>query len=348
MLKRERIAFFIPSCHGGGAERVMVTFANSFAKRGVLTDLVVCSLSGPYVNEIDKQVNVFDLKTVHASRSLPALLKYIHDNEPKAMISSNPETNIFAIIAKWLSGKNLTLAVREPNTPSVAGKIKNSSFPFKSFLIAVLRRMLYKYADLIIAPSKGVAYDLIKNKIAPESKVYVIYNPVDIEMIHDKMKEPVSHPWLEGPVPVILSAGRLTKQKDFSTLIKAFGIVTDITPCKLIILGEGEQRKELETLVQELKLEGKVHMPGFVGNPFAFMARSSLFVLSSAWEGLPNVLIQAMACGMPVVATDCPSGPREILDDGKYGDLVPPGDPEKLAEAICRNLFRNHNKEKNN
>lgn len=342
-----KIAFFIPSCHGGGAERVMVTFANAFAKKGIETDLVVCSLTGPYVDEIDKRVNVFDLKKDRVSRSLPALLRYIRENKPTAMVSCQAHANIFAVIAKLLSREKFRLAIREASTPSMARKTGNSKFPVKTRVVSFLQRRLYKYADFVIAPSKGVALDLVENKIAPESKVYVIYNPVDIEMIQERMKEPVSHPWFKESVPVILSAGRLTKPKDYPTLIKAFGIVEKRTPCKLIILGEGEKRKELEELVKELGLEGKVDMPGFVENPFAYMARASVFVLSSLWEGLPNVLIQAMVCGTPVVATDCPNGPREILDGGRYGVLVPPADSEKLSEAILKEIEGKNGKNTN-
>ncbi|MEN2996829.1 MAG: glycosyltransferase [Acetomicrobium sp.] len=342
-----KIAFFIPTCRGGGAERVMVTFANAFAKKGIQTDLVVCSLTGPYVDEIDKRVNVFDLKKDHVSRSLPALLRYIRKNKPTAMVSSLVHANIIAVIAKLLSREKFRLAIREASTPSMESKAGNSPFPVKTRLVSFLQRRLYKYADFVIAPSKGVALDLVENKIAPESKVHVIYNPVDIEMIQKRMKEPVSHPWFQGNDQVILAVGRLTKQKDYPTLLRAFSIVSRKVSCKLVILGEGEKRKELEELVKELGLEGKVDMPGFVENPFAYMARASVFVLSSLWEGLPNVIIQAMVCGTPVVATDCPSGPREILEDGRYGRLAPPGDWGKIADEIFLSLSKVHKQQEN-
>jgi len=334
----QRVAFFVPTLNGGGAERVMVTFANAFAKKGIETDLVVCSLIGPYVDEIDKRVNVFDLKKDHVSRSLPALLRYIRENKPTAMVSCQAHANIFAVIAKLVSREKFRLAIREANTPSVSGKVGNSTYPVKTFLVSVVQEKRYKYADFVIAPSKGVADDLVKNKVVSISKIRVVYNPVDIELIEKKAEEPISHPWFQGNDQVILAVGRLTKQKDYPTLLRAFSIVSRKVSCKLVILGEGEERKELEELVKDLGLEGTVDMPGFVENPFAYMARASVFVLSSLWEGLPNVLIQAMVCGTPVVATDCPSGPREILEDGRYGNLVPPGDPKQLAEAILMNL----------
>lgn len=150
---------------------------------------------------------------------------------------------------------------------------------------------------------------------------------------------PLEHPWLgEGKPPVILGVGRLTPQKDFSTLIHAFAQVRTVRDCRLVILGEGELRAELEQLVASLGVQDSVQLPGFADNPFAWMSRVRLFVLSSRWEGLPNVLIQAMACGAAVVSTDCPSGPDEILEGGKWGKLVPVGDVEALAEALSENL----------
>src|SRR5262249_37227290 len=150
---------------------------------------------------------------------------------------------------------------------------------------------------------------------------------------------PLSHPWFApGSLPVILGVGRLTWQKDFPTLIKAFALVRSRQPARLLILGEGEKRLELETIVKELGLAADVCLPGYVDNPFAYMHRCSAFVLSSASEGLPNSLIEAMACGAPVISTDCASGTAEILENGRYGPLVPVGDVEAMATAISATL----------
>jgi glycosyltransferase involved in cell wall biosynthesis len=157
--------------------------------------------------------------------------------------------------------------------------------------------------------------------------------------LFEQAKQPVSHPWFEqNRLPVILAVGRLTKAKDYPTLFRAFSLVRQVRPAKLLILGEGEERSNLERLAIELGIQNDVSMPGFVDNPFAFMAKASVFVLSSAWEGFGNVLVEALACGCPVVATDCRSGPREILDNGRYGRLVPVGDHEALAKAILETL----------
>ncbi|HEY8366975.1 MAG TPA: glycosyltransferase, partial [Bacteroidia bacterium] len=228
------------------------------------------------------------------------------------------------------------LVVREANTISVSSK---NSLNFKARILPLLMKLLYPSADAVIAVSEGVAKDLTQIIGLPAEKVKVIYNPVITPEIFKKAEEPIKHPWFApGELPVILGVGRLTKQKDFVTLIRAFDIVRKEYPSRLVILGEGEERPKLEALVKELGLEQYVYMPGFEENPFKYMKHAAVFVLSSRWEGLPNVLIQALALGTPVVSTDCPSGPREILSAGKYGTLVPVGDYDALAKAIIINL----------
>jgi glycosyltransferase involved in cell wall biosynthesis len=202
-----------------------------------------------------------------------------------------------------------------------------------------MMRRLYPKADRIVAVSQGVADDLISLLNLPHEKVTVIYNPIFTPELFEQAKQPANHPWFEqNRLPVILAVGRLTRQKDYPILFRAFSLVRQVRPAKLLILGEGEERANLERLAIELGIQNDVSMPGFVDNPFAFMAKASVFVLSSAWEGFGNVLVEALACGCPVVATDCRSGPREILDNGRYGRLVPVGDHEALAKAILETL----------
>jgi glycosyltransferase involved in cell wall biosynthesis len=202
-----------------------------------------------------------------------------------------------------------------------------------------MMRRLYPKADRIVAVSQGVADDLISLLNLPHEKVTVIYNPIVTPELFEQAKQPVSCSWFEqNRLPVILAVGRLTKAKDYPTLFRAFSLVRQVRPAKLLVLGEGEERSNLERLAIELGIQNDVSMSGFVDNPFAFMAKASVFVLSSAWEGLPTVLIEALSCGCPVVATDCRSGPREILDNGRYGRLVPVGDHEALAKAILETL----------
>jgi glycosyltransferase involved in cell wall biosynthesis len=194
---------------------------------------------------------------------------------------------------------------------------------------------VYPWADAVVAGSKGLAKDVALVTRVPLQRIRVAPNPVVTDELFHMAREPVDHPWFApGEDPVVLSAGRLTRAKDFPVLIRAFSRVYASRRCRLMVLGEGEERGALEALIDDLGLKQCVSLPGFVRNPFAYMRRAAVFVLSSAWEGLPGALIQALACGVPVVATDCENGPREILQDGRFGRLVPVGDVPALANAI--------------
>jgi glycosyltransferase involved in cell wall biosynthesis len=197
-------------------------------------------------------------------------------------------------------------------------------------------KRFYPWADGIIVVSNGVRDDMARVTKIPSERITVIYNPSVVrDEVWEKAQAPLDHPWLKpGQPPVIIAVGRLQIQKDYPTLFSAFAQVRKRLPARLLILGEGRERGSLEELVRKLGLENDVSMPGFVMNPYAYMARASLFVLSSRWEGLPTVLIEALCCGTSVVSTDCPSGPREILKGGEYGRLVPVGDVDALAQAI--------------
>ncbi|SHE67950.1 Glycosyltransferase involved in cell wall bisynthesis [Desulfofundulus australicus DSM 11792] len=335
-LTSDRLALFLPSLRGGGAERVMVNLARGFAERGLDVDLVLAKAEGPYLSEVPAGVRVVDLGASRVLLALPGLVRYLRQEKPAAMLSTLNHANIIALWAKRLAGVPTRVVVREANTVSLCSANASS---LRGRLMPFLMRRFYPWADAVVAVSKGVTEDLIRTVGLPAEKVRVIYNPVVTEELFKKAEEPVDHPWFApGEPPVILGVGRLTEQKDFATLIRAFALVRKERRARLVILGEGEKRPELEALVQELGQMQHVDMPGFVGNPFKYMRRAAVFVLSSRWEGLPNVLIQALALGTPVVSTDCPSGPYEILAGGRYGKLVPVGEHEELAEAIRKNL----------
>jgi len=207
-------------------------------------------------------------------------------------------------------------------------------------------KLSYRHADVVAACSSAVADDIAKLSKLPRERVHVIYNPTDPD-IEAKAQEPVDHLWFnESKIPVILSVARLDPQKDLQTLIRAFSLIRKERPARLAILGEGSERAKLEGLVKDLGLENDVWMPGFVDNPFKFMKRSAVFALSSKFEGFGMVIAEALAVGTPVVSTDCPSGPSEILEGGKWGKLVPVGDHEKLAEAILETIENPPDKEK--
>lgn len=330
------ISIFIPSLHGGGAERVMVTLANGFAGQGHRVDLVLARAEGPYLDDVSEEVRVVDLGASRVLTSLPGLVRYLRREKPHAMLSALNHANVVAIAARMLAGVPTRLVVSERNhvTRSIqAGTDLSSRAVFR------LMAWLYPHADGIVAVSAGVADDLARAAALPRDSIAVVYNPSATPAVEALAGASPPDAYLAADsLPVILGVGRLTAQKDFSTLIRAFARVRSCTPCRLVILGEGELRNELKTLANSLGVNADVVMPGFVGNPYACMSRAALFVLSSRWEGFANVVVEAMACGCPVVSTDCPSGPAEILEDGKWGRLVPVGDADALAEAMLAAL----------
>jgi glycosyltransferase involved in cell wall biosynthesis len=247
------------------------------------------------------------------------------------MLSIMNHTSIIALWARRLVGAPGQVVVSVRNTLSdSAGHASDR----RGRLMPLLIKRFYPWADGIVTVSNGVADDLAQVTGIRE-RIQAIYNPVVTPELREKVQAPLAHPWFgPGEPPVVLAVGRLTMQKDFSTLIQAFAQVRRARAARLLILGEGAERPVLEELVRQLGLEQDVSLPGFVTNPYPYMARASLFVLSSRWEGLPGVLIEALYCGAPLIATDCPSGPREILADGQYGQLVPVGDATALALAI--------------
>lgn len=332
----KKLAIYLPSLRGGGAERVMVTLANGFAARGFAVDLVLASKEGPYLKDVADNVRVVDLHARRVLTSLPGLVRYLRRERPSVMLSALNHANVIAVLARSLSAVRTRLVVSERNHFSASG------YHGKRWIVRQMRRFMawaYPHADGVVVVSKGVGDDLVQCIGLNESAISVVYNPIDVDVVAQRSREDVSHPWLQpGELPVVVAIGRLTPQKDFPTLLRAFARLRQTQCARLLILGEGELRPQLETLVAELGLQDHAGLPGFADNPFAYLSRSALFVLSSAWEGLPNVLIQAMACGTPVVSTACPSGPEEILEHGRWGRLVPVGDEVALAEAMAAAL----------
>jgi glycosyltransferase involved in cell wall biosynthesis len=334
--KKKHIALFLPSLRGGGAEKVMVNLALGFVEQGLKVDLVLAKAEGPYLSRVPEEVRVVDLGARRVLYSLPGLVRYLRRERPQAMLSALNYANIVAIWAKLLVRVQTHLVVSEHNTLSCSTQNASS---VRVKLLPLLIKIFYPYADAVVAVSHGVAEDLITMTGLPMEKVKVIYNPVITPELFAKAEEPLDHPWFRpGEPPVVLGVGRLTKQKDFPTLIRAFALVRKERPARLMILGEGEERPKLETLARELGIEEDFVLPGFVENPYKYMKRASAFVLSSRWEGLPAVLIEALALGVPVISTNCPSGPSEILEHGKWGCLVPVGEPHLLARAILEIL----------
>ncbi len=332
------IAIFIPSLGGGGAERAMVVLANGFARRGYQVDLVLADARGVFRKEVLEAVRIVDLDSRRMMTSVFKLAGYLRQNRPDALLSAMTHVNLTAIWARRIATIGTRLVISERSTFSQALKGLGSR-PLMARLMPVLVRMNYSAADAVVSVSKGVQDDLLRYVSLPSSRTHVVYNPVVDSGLLDRSTEHIAHPWFSpGAPPVVLAAGRLTEAKNFPLLLNAFARVRANRDCRLIILGEGPLRQSLESRVSELALGSDVQLPGFADNPLPYMRRAGVFVLSSSWEGLPGVLIQAMACGCRVVSTDCPSGPREILEGGRWGRLVPVGDEVALAKAIEHSL----------
>jgi len=327
-----RIAVLASFSGSGGVERMLVNLMRGFVAQGRELDLLLIRSQGPHLAGLPEGVNRIDLGSNHSLLAIPGLVRYLRRNRPRALLAAKDRAGRAAVVARRLAGVDTRLVLR-------LGTNLSAAMEGRSTLSRQLRywpiRRLYPYLDSIVAVSAGVATDTATIARLPPGAIRVIRNPVITPDLARLAAESCPHPWFgdRGP-PVILGAGRLQRQKNFPTLIRAFTRVRQDRPCRLVIIGEGKERKALEVLIKQLDLEQAVDLPGFQTNPFPFLAAAKLFVLSSAWEGSPNVLTEAMALGTPVVATDCPSGPAELLDGGRIAPLIPVGDVSAMAKAI--------------
>lgn len=314
----------------------MVELARGFLGRGMRVDIVVAQREGPNLGHLPPQAGVVDLKAKRVSLALPALTRYLRKTAPDGLISALPHANVIAVAARCLAGSRTRLVLTEHTTASLSAAHSENR---RGRVLPMFMRFAYPSADAVVAVSNGVADDLARLLKLDRSRITTIYNPIAAPRLIELSEQPVEHEWFaDRRIPVILSAGRLTPAKDFLTLIRAFGLVRKRMEARLVILGEGNERARLEDLIRQSGVDEYVALPGFVQNPYKYMRSANLFVMSSRWEGFGNVLVEAMACGCPVASTDCPSGPREILDNGRYGRLAPVGDEAALAQAIVEQL----------
>ena len=333
---RPRIGVFVSFSGTGGVERMVLNLCEGLVALGCWVDLLQVKAHSKHLEQLPALVHVRKLNANHTLTSLPALIRYLKTEHPDALLAAKDRANQVAVLAKKVAGVPTRIVVRMGTTVSAALAGKNRWLKLFWYLPM---RLIYRNADAVVAVSQGVAQDMARITGRKASDIVVIRNPVITPRIFRLAREPVPHPWLvKGNVPVIVGIGRLTRQKDFPTLIRAFATVRSKLLCRLIILGEGKDRDDLEQLAMRLSQSEHIAMPGFVDNPYAYLKGAAMFVLSSAWEGSPNALTEALALGVPVVATNCPSGPCEILKDGAIGRLVPVGDPDALAEAMLATL----------
>ena len=331
--KKIKIVLFLPDLGAGGAERVFANLANALASKGFTLIILVGTLEkAAYVDVISPDVRVCELGVRHMRSAVFPLLRFLRRERPDVLISALEHANSAAILAAKLARTHTPVLATIHQTLS---RVLETTQSFRQRFLVRVALTITPMANRIVAVSHGAADDFARLANIPSKRIDVIYNPVIGPALHQGVREPLDHPWFQpGRPPVVLGVGRLTPQKDFQNLIRAFAAFRKTKEANLFILGDGEERPSLERLVLEMELGSCVSMPGVVPNPYAYMKGASLFVLSSAWEALPTVLVEAMACGCPVVSTDCKNGPTEILHNGRYGRLVPVGDTESLAAAM--------------
>jgi glycosyltransferase involved in cell wall biosynthesis len=336
MSASSRIALYVPSLKGGGIERVFVNLARGFLEAGHPVDFLLAHREGPYLEQIPPEVRVIDLQATHVSLTLCALAQYLHRRRPAALFAAPCNVSAVALAAGYLVGGGTRIV---PTEHSIFAETLRSTRGVKARVSLALARLAYAVADRAVAVSQDAADSLVACTRLCRKCVEVIHNPIIVTPAETAPGTALAPPWpIDVGEPLLLAAGRLVPEKDFPTLLRAFARLREQRPARLILLGEGTERASLEALARRLGVRASVHMPGFVRNPFPYMRAASVLVLSSRWEGFGNVLVEAMACGTPVVSTDCTGGASEILQGGRLGPLVPVGDDEALAQAIAATL----------
>ena len=327
--KLRKIALFIQSLRAGGGVACLLTVAKGLVARGFCVDVLVLHTGRSDLHLVPEGVRLTNFQRQDSIAALPQLLRYMKRERPDVLLVNNPYPGVAALIAKGLFIRNLSLVYRHANTFSREAPTPDSR----------LLRYFLPFADTIVTISRGATEDFKRSFPNVSHLVRYVPNAAVTPDIAEQATSPVDHPWFDDPThPVVLSVARLAPQKDLATLLRAFAEVVRSRPARLVILGEGDERTKLTTLTRELGLSPFVQFPGDIRPAFPYMAKARVFVLSSAWEGLSMALLEAMACGTPVVSTDCPYGPGEILEGGKWGRLVPPGDWRSLGSAILETL----------
>jgi len=334
--RRKKILFVIPSLAGGGAEKVLIYLLQYLNRDSFCPILVVFNEKNAYANQIPKDVVRLNLKKkspLDFFRLIIQLSQIIRREQPGFIVSFLTYANYLTLVANSCVHHKIPVILTEHNTLSRSLTDERLGCIKKRII-----KRFYPKAERIIAVSQGVKEDLISRYFLFPNKISVIYNSIDGERISDLTREKVDHPWFNHKIPLIVSAGRLAAQKNYPLLFKAIAKLKDETNVRLMILGDGEDRSMLEIIAGRLGISERVHFMGFQSNPYKYMARGTIFVLSSSWEGFGIVIIEAMACGIPVISTNCSSGPDEIITNGINGLLVPVHNIDTMAQAISKLL----------
>ncbi len=364
-MRSGHFAFFLRKLNPGGAERVLINLMRGFVERGDRVDLLLAKRGGAWDARIPQGVKVVEIGEAGLLEAIPSLARlssrhprdilaaltpgnprllrsarrvarYLDRERPDGLLASLRSANIAAIWAGMLARHDCRVVIREANTMSAeqAGETKSFKRDYPRFV-----RNWFGQATHVIAVSDGVADDLATEAGIARDHITTVHNPVDADQVRAQAAEPLRDAWLRGEGgPLIVNVGRLVPQKNQALLVQALARVRESVDARLVLLGEGDERGALQAQIESLGLDGVVRMPGVVANPFAYMRASDVFVLSSDWEGFPNVLVEALACGARIVSTDCPSGPAEVLKGGEFGALVEMGNADALARAIVASL----------
>ena len=331
------ITVFVATSGHSGVDRLIRHLVPSMARRGYPVDVLKIRDHGPVIEDQLQGVQLIDLKVKHVYSSFPALVRYLKHRRPDVMLTDKDRVNRTAILARAWSRVPTRLVLSSGTTISIDLDNRGA---FERWLQKRSMKYLYPYAENIVVTSEGVADDMAEYTGLARKRIQVVPCPVvPNELFGFQLPRP-DHPWFRTDAPpVILGVGELGPRKDFLTLVHAFARLRANQNCRLVILGKGNQRDHLLSVANELGVAKDIDLPGFEPNPYPFMAHAAMLAMSSRWEGLGFVLIETLALGTPVVSTDCPSGPREILDGGRYGRLVPVGDAERLARAMAETLL---------
>lgn len=336
------ICFFTARHGQSGVPLAQLRLARAFLARGFRVDFVFGfvpeGIDPPNIEGID----IHDLGQPRVVKLLLPIMRLIRKKRPDVIFSAEDHLNAIVTLAALLSGSRAKMSASSRVTPF--DTYSNAIFS-KKWILKQLSRLLWRRVDVLTCVSEDMVGQY--RNVFGLTRHSAIYNVIVDEDLHRKKEENVDHPWFaDKEVPLIISAGRLAPEKRFADMIEAMRIVNDRRFARLVILGDGPLRGELQALIDRLGLTDRAELLGFQSNPMKYFRRSRLFILSSRVEGLPNVLVEAMACGCPVVSTNCPTGPREVLKDGEFGELVPVGSPLAMAEAILRALEADPRSEK--
>lgn len=337
------ISILLPNLRGGGAERLAIYLANDWVARGFAVEFVLMQEEGELLPLVSPEISIVSLQAKRIKWSILPFYRYLSRTQPDVVwVNMWPLTSA-AIIAWLMAGKPGRLYTNDHNQLSVSCVQELKVWPA---YLKLLMRATYPSATGVMAVSQGVKEDMCRLGSLPNERVKVIYNPAAIGVCPDRESVEIRERlWGVDFSHHILAVGTLKAQKNYELLIRAFAKLSPNLKAKLIILGEGSLRTQLEILIVELDLQERVSLPGFAADPYPWFRSADLFVLSSSWEGFGNVMVEALECGVPVVSTDCPSGPAEILENGRFGKLVPVGDVEALAVAMAASLHETHDRQ---